>query len=143
MYEKYDRFALVPVGYQSTVGDATLGSSGADLIITMNIAGLPFTNNVYNSSSKTNQTSSVIYTTRFTQNGYVSSNVPGSVLTFTKNQELVNMNIFYQRVSLNGSGNYNVSTTVPFPHMVFMFNIYGISKTERIGDLNSSRIFDK
>jgi len=125
MYDKYDRFALVPVAYLSNVGDGTFGTANDDRIVTINIAGLPFTNNVYNSSSKTNQTSSAIYAVRIAQGNYISSNVTGCVLTFTKNQELVNFNIFYQRVNINGSGNYNVSTGVAFPHMVFLFNIYG------------------
>lgn len=143
MYDKYDKFALVPVAYQSNLTDTALGSSADDLIVTINIAGLPFTNNVYNSSSKTNQVSSTFYVARFVQNTYITGSTGGSVLTFTKNQELVNLNIFYQRVNKNGSGNYNVSTATAFPHMVFTFNIYGINKTNRIVDLNSSRIFEK
>ena len=141
MYDKYDKFALVPVGYQSNLTDATLGSTADDRVITINLSGLPFTNNVYNSSSKTNQTSSAIYAVRIAQGNYISSNVTGCVLTFTKNQELVNFNIFYQRVNINGSGNYNVSTGVAFPRMVFLFNIYGITKSDRVEDLNSSRLF--
>ena len=143
MYDKYDKFALVPVSYQSNLGDATFGASSDERVVTINIAGLPFTNNVYNSSSKTNQTSSVIFSARFVQNNFAERSTGGVVLTFTKNQELVNLNIFYQRVALNGSGNYNITTTTTYPHMVFLFNIYGITKSDRVGDLNSSRIFEK
>lgn len=143
MYDKYDKFALVPVAYQSNIGDGTFGATSDDRIVTINIAGLPFTNNVYNSSSKTNQVSSTFYVTRFVQNTFMAGTTGGSVLTFTKNQELVNLNIFYQRIAVNGSGNYNITTTTAFPQMVFTFNIFGISKTDRVADMNSSRMFDK
>jgi len=143
MYDKYDRFALVPVSFQSNMGDATFGSTNDDRIVSVNISGLPFTNNNYSSSSKTNQVSSVIYVTRFLSSSSISSSTGGTVLTFTKNQELVNLNISYQRTSLNGNGNYNINTTAAFPHVIFTFNIYGITKSDRVGDLNSSRIFEK
>ena len=143
MYDKYDKFALVPVAYQSNLGDAVFGASSDERVVTINISGLPFTNNNYNSGLKTNQTSSVIFSARFVQNNFAERQTGGVVVTFTKNQELVNLNIFYQRVVANGSGNYNITTTSAFPHMVFIFNIFGISKTERAVDLNSSRMFDK
>ncbi len=47
MYDKYDKFALVPVAYLSNVGDGTFGTANDDRIVTINIAGLPFTNNNY------------------------------------------------------------------------------------------------
>jgi len=143
MYDKYDRFAFVPVSFQSNMGDATFGSTNDDRIVSVNISGLPFTNNNYSSSSKTNQINSVIYVTRFLSSSSINSSTGGTILTFTKNQELVNLNISYQRTSLNGNGNYNIITTAAFPHVIFTFNIYGISKTDRIGDMNSSRIFEK
>ena len=126
MYDKYDKFALVP-----------------DRIVSVNISGVHLTNNNYSTNTKTNQTSSVLYVTRFLSSSSINGSTGGSVLTFTKNQELVNLNIFYQRISLNGNGNYNIVTTAAFPHVIFTFNIYGISKTERVSDLNSSRIFEK
>ncbi len=141
MYDKYDKFALVPVSYQSNLGDAVFGASSDERVVTINISGLPFTNNNYNSGLKTNQTSSVIFSARFVQNNFAERSTEGVVLTFTKNQELVNLNIFYQRVAINGSGNYNITTTTTYPHMVFLFNIYGITKSDRVGDLNTSRLF--
>ena len=141
MYDKYDKFALVPVAYQSAQAGANIGAGNDDRILSINISGLPFTNNVYNSASKTNQNSSVIYVTRF----IVSNSIYGSggnVLTFTKNQELVNINIFYQRI-FPTNGSYNLTTTNVFPHMIFTFNIFGVTKSERVPDLNTSRMFDK
>ena len=143
MYDKYDQFALVPVAYQSNIGDGNFGATSDDRIVTINIAGLPFTNNVYNTYTKTNQTSSTLYVTRFVQNTFMAGTTGGSVLTFTKNQELVNLNIFYQRIAVNGNGNYNITSTTAYPHVCFTFNIFGINKTERTPDMNSSRMFDK
>ena len=60
---------------------------------------------------------------------------------FSKNQELVNLNIFYQRINKNAGGNYNIVTTTTFPHMLFAFNIFGVDETDRIPENNGSRIF--
>jgi hypothetical protein len=140
VYDKYDTFALVPVSFQSAVAGATIGATNDDRTVSINIAGLPFINNNYNSATKTNQNSAVIYTTRFIVSASIASTMGGTVLTFAKNQELVNLNIFYQRISVN-AGSYNVTTTLAFPHMIFVFNIYGITKSNRVEDLNTSRLF--
>ena len=146
MYDKYDRFALVPVKYQNieppnaftqfyVIGNVPTLDSLNDLSLTLNIQGLPFTNNNYNTNTKTN-TSYSIFNTIFLDNTRVSSFTGGSTLTFTKNQELVNLNIFYKRLS-----GTNFAPTVVFPNFMVMFNIYGIDKHDRLKDLNSSRIF--
>ena len=140
MYDKYDSFNLVPTSYQSNVADAGIGTSSDDRCVSINISGLPFTNNTYNTAMKTNQNSCVIYTTRFIASNSING-LAGNILTFTKNEELANINIFYQRINPNGLGSYNVSTTVAYPHMIFTFNIYGVKKTERVYDLNTSRMF--
>ena len=144
MYDKYDRFALVPIQFQTITG-AGFASTNDDRCVSINIAGLPFTNNNYNASSKTNQNSAIIYVTRFIANNSSNSITTGNVLNFTKNQDITDINIFYQRISpdaTNGSYAINQSAT-SFPHVIFTFNIYGITKSDRVGDLNSSRIFEK
>ena len=115
MYDKYDRFALVPIQFQTITGSG-FASTNDDRCCTINISGLPFTNNNYNASSKTNQNSSVIYVTRFISANSSNSITQGNTLTFTKNQELVNINIFYERMSPNANGNYNIAySAVAFP----------------------------
>ena len=144
MYDKFDKFALVPVSFQSVTGAATFGNALDDRIVALNIAGLPFTNNVYNSNSKTNVGSAVFNVVKF-QTSISISSTPGNILMFTKNQELVNLNIFYQRVSKNGNNpaTYDIVQGVsPFPDCIFTFNIYGIDKHDRVADLNSSRMFN-
>ena len=143
MYDKYDKFSLVPVFMQSVTGSASFGTNAEDRIVTLNISGLPFTNNTYNSSTLTNSTSSVLNIVKFLTNSTTSTTSYnyGNILTFTKNQELVNLNIFYQRINKNGNGNYSILTTSAFPDCIFTFNIYGIDKHDRVVDLNSSRMF--
>ena len=146
MYDKYDRFALVPVSYQSgPLAAINFGTAADDYLLTLNIAGLPFTNNTYNTGTKTNTSyatfsSVILLQTTTTPPNYNMNN--NSVLTFTKNQELVNLNIFYKRMFIT-AGNNNVAPNVntTYPHFIVMFNIFGVDKHDRIKDLNSSRLF--
>jgi hypothetical protein len=143
MYDKYDRFALVPISFQ-TIQGGNFGAGNDDRCISINIAGLPFTNNNYNASTKTNQNSAIIYVTRFIANNSSNSILHGTVLNFTKNQDIADINIFYQRIIPDGNNSFAISNSAtPFPHIIFTFNIYGVQKTERVPDLNSSRMFDK
>ena len=144
MYDKYDMFALVPVVFASSHANNTFGSTNDDRITQVFISGLPFTNNVYSTFSKTNTNVAFCNNMTFVRQASVVVN-GGPVLTFTKNQELVNINIFYQRVSPVGTTtNYTISTNNHvYPNVVFIFKIYGIPKTDRVEDLNSSRMFDK
>ena len=48
MYEKYDRFVLVPTQVQSAQGSASFGTTADDRNCLLFIRGLPFTNNTYN-----------------------------------------------------------------------------------------------
>jgi hypothetical protein len=62
-------------------------------------------------------------------------------LTFSKQQDQVNLNIYYQRIfpsAYNGVTNYAVKTTASFPEVIFKFKIYGVDKTEHN---NGGRIF--
>jgi hypothetical protein len=141
MYEKYDRFCLVPTQMQSVVAGASIGSTADDRNCLVFISGLPFTNNTYNVSTLTNQNYAFLNFLRFVQgNPVVSSTTPNSLL-FTKNQELVNLTIFYQRINKNAGGNYDVVTTTAYPNMLFSFNVYGVTKEDRVDDLNGSRMF--
>lgn len=145
MYDLYDRFALVPVRVHSgnTGTNTGFGATEYDRVVTINISGLPFTNNVYDTALKTNNNHITFQTLHINNTASTNSSVNGgSILTFTKNQELVNLNIYYKRVTKNGLNNYDiVSGTAAYPDVVFIFNIYGIEKKERVTDLNSSRMF--
>ena len=145
MYNKYDQFALVPIRYQTSAATGvTFGTNPSDRTVSLNIAGLPFTNNNYNSALKTNSSNTIFGSVQIDNSavGTSTSLLGGSMstLTFTKNQELVNLNIYYKRLAKTG-GSYDIATTAYYPDAIFIFNIYGIDKHDRVPDLNSSRIF--
>jgi hypothetical protein len=141
MYEKYDRFCLVPTQIQSVTAGGAIGSTGDDLNCLVFISGLPFTNNTYNVSTLTNQNYAFLNFLRFIRGNAVTASSNGNNLVFTKNQELANLNIFYQRINKNVGGTYDVGTTTAYPNMLFSFNIYGVDKTDRVPDSNGSRLF--
>jgi hypothetical protein len=141
MYEKYDRFALVPTQIQSANGSAAFGSTADDRNCMIFISGMPFTNNTYNISTLTNQNYAFVNFLRFNTGATATQQSNGNIVLFSKNQELVNLNIFYQRINKNAGGNYNVVTTTTFPHMLFAFNIFGVSDNIEIPNINGSRLF--
>lgn len=141
MYEKYDRFVLVPTQVQSAAGSAAFGTTADDRNCLIFLRGLPFSNNTYNIPTLTNQNSAFFHFLRFNQGATATQQSNGNILLFTKNQELVNLNIFYQRINKNANNNYDVVTTTAFPHMLFCFNIFGVSEEDRVPELNGSRIF--
>jgi hypothetical protein len=131
MYDKYDLFMLKPL-LQATAANqpSAWGNSLDDRNTVLNIQGLPFINNTYNVSTLT-PTSSTIFNTLLTRLGGVATTTNGgSILTFGKYQELVDLTIFYSRFTKNPAGNYQTQATdgFPFPHFVFSFEIYGIPK---------------
>ena len=146
MYDIYDRFALVPIRYQTApVTSGGFGNAESDRVVTLNISGLPFTNNVYDTALKTNSSHATFGSAHLNNTIGANSVVTGgSILTFTKNQELLNLNLYYKRISKNAGGNYDIVNGANFfPNCIFIFNIYGVDKHDRVPDINSSRIFVK
>jgi hypothetical protein len=141
MYEKYDRFVLVPTQIQSANGAGAFGGTADDRNCLIFVSGMPFSNNTYNVSTLTNQNYAFVNFIRFVTSGTAVQQSNGNILLFTKNQELVNLNIFYQRINKNANGNYDVVTTIAFPHMLFAFNIFGVSDNIEIPNINGSRMF--
>ena len=147
LYDKYDRFALVPIRcHTGNVGAATgFGATEYDRVVSLNISGLPFTNNAYDTALKTNSNHITFGSLHINNTANTNSSVNGgAILTFTKNQELVNLNIYYKRLTKNGNAppTYDIiGGTVAYPDAIFIFNIYGIDKLDRVPDLNTSRTF--
>jgi hypothetical protein len=128
MYDKYDLFMLKPILIaNATNPPSNWGNVPDDRNCVLNIQGLPFINHL-NSTTLT-KLSSCPFSSLITRIGYTTSTNGGTILTFGKYQELVDLTIFYSRINKNGSGNYRTQTTTgfPFPHFVFSFNIYGIN----------------
>jgi hypothetical protein len=131
MYDKYDLFMLKPILIATAANPPqNWGGDTNDRNVVLNIQGLPFVNNTYNASTLTTTSSSIFGVLLTRTAGIATSTNGGSILTFGKYQELVDLTIFYSRINKNASGNYRTQSTVgnPFPHFVFSFNIYGIPK---------------
>jgi len=128
MYDQYDTFNLCLSSITTSLATAGIGSTASDRTLVINVGGLPFINNTYDTGLKHNVTTTVLGTFTFVpsntaSNFFYSSNVA----SFAKNTDVVNISINYSRVSLF-NGSYNVVTLNPFPDVVFIFDIFGIPK---------------
>jgi hypothetical protein len=151
MYEKYDTFALVPTQIQSINAGTSPGSTAEDRNLLVFVSGLPFINNTYDMTTLTNKNAACINFIRVVASSTTVTSSNPIVTLFSKNQELVNLNISYQRITKNTGGNYKPQSTYTgtqppyvannYPHTIFCFNIYGVDKTDRVVENNGSRIF--
>jgi len=130
MYDKYDTFMLKPVYIASANPPLlTAGLNVDDRMLVFNIQGLPFINNL-NSTTLTKLPSCVFGA--LTLRVVIPTSINGGIpLTFGKYQELTDITIFYNRITKNTNGNYQIQTNNPYPHMVFSFEIYGIEKSRK------------
>jgi hypothetical protein len=141
LYEQYDLFNLILTNIAS-------GESEADFIdgtdtgvldsnnICINIDGLPFINQSYD-IYKGQRASSVLTTYQIASSYYSNqSYFDNNLLTFSKNQEMCNLNIFYTTVSKNS---VPIVTGCNYPDTIFLFKIVGIPKEE--GNKNGTRMF--
>jgi hypothetical protein len=139
MYDKYDCFVLQCINIFFVQYSTTLpfGVDVRDRTIGIYIKGLPFTNNTYDCASKTNQPYALINYATVAAGGATQINRESNLLMFTKNQELADITIFYKSLIKP----YEIQTVNPVPSTLFTFNIFGVDKTNRVPDLNSSRLF--
>lgn len=152
MYDKYERFGLVLecVSQGQTYGtDGTntqLANTSEDLRVMINVGGLPFLNNTYDSVNKTTCSICQLEQLTITKNSTALTffSLPLQA-TFSK-VETADINIFLTRA--NDNQPLYTGATSQYPHLTFNFQIYGISNTnndvkiikpERI-DNNSGRI---
>jgi len=128
MYEKYDRFALVPTQIQSIPAGSAPGITLDDRNLLVYVSGLPYINNTYDISTLTNKNAACINLIKVIAFNPTLSTSNGMIALFSKNQELVNLNIYYQRIVKNGNGNYKPASIAGqnYPHTVFCFNIFGV-----------------
>ena len=134
MYDRYENFNLKLCHvlcddnrlYNSGTGTYTnvSGDSNSDRIVTLNISGLNFLNNTYNTSTQCNSNSVVIATYEFYKEFTKEYN--NSIVTFTKGNDQCNLTIEYKDVI-----ELTPSTLNAYPEMVFVFHIYGIPKPDQ------------
>jgi hypothetical protein len=131
MYDKYDKFniCLNTVTTANVTAGTIPGTAPDDRIVQIYLNGLPFLNQTYDVVRGGNTNNCVIGTFNFpsaagsvTQYFYSSN-----IATFDKRQNMLNINIFYNRVKIDGAGTYNISNNAnAFPDMIFIFDIFGI-----------------
>ena len=125
LYDMYDYFNL-SLYYIATDTSCTL-STTSDRPANIKISGLPFTNQTYDQVSGTNSTWALLTPFPFVNSVSVQQNFYGSnVMTFAKNQELVNISIQYTK--LTNDQQYNGIQL--YPHVTFCFHIFGIPKED-------------
>lgn len=126
MYDKYDRFNLCLNTIASGISNNYFGTQ-ADAQVLVRVSGLPWVNNSYNiTSTRANNTgntiiASFLFVNNSQQNQYFFSS---NSATFSKNQDTANITIDYIRLSDLASPAVQVDTS--FPHMVFIFDIFGV-----------------
>ena len=132
IYDKYDSFNLTLKYIASSSNIFTLPANDANVFL--NITGLPFLNNTYQQSHFCNTSVAVLGTYNFPLVIGQTSNTcfySSNYITFGKNQELVNINIFYNKI-LDGS------ISSQFPGAVFILDIFGIDK--EVNNINGTRM---
>ena len=131
MYDKYDYFNLTLNTVASSQCRAlTVNFANNDtnqLTDLINISGLPWVNQTYNTAKGCNSGACIMGCYTFVPNqtsvqSYYSSNFA----TFSKNQDIASITISYTDVYDGLSPNTNQS----FPEVVFIFDIFGIPKTD-------------
>jgi hypothetical protein len=134
MYDKYDTFVIEINSFISSVSSAVLGTNENDLMLLLQMSGLPLVNNTFNCISNHNINAAIIAPIYFTQNDtsfVIFQN--SSKLTFGKNSDIVNITINLLRCDFT-----TPTTAVAYPNIVYLFNIYGIPKEN--DDLNNTRM---
>jgi hypothetical protein len=120
MYDKYDTFMLKPVCI-ATANPPTLqpGVLPDDRMVVFNIQGLPFTN--YLNSTTLTKLQSCVFGTLVLRVTFMTATNGGILLTFGKYQELTNITIFYNRISKNTNGNYNIQYGLTFSILIMFY----------------------
>jgi len=127
LYDKYDYFNLKLI---SIVSDDTTGGIDVtnDLYVNVKMTGLPFVNQTYDVNNKCN--TNVCYLSHhlfFTDSFSITEKSNDDNIVFGKNQELVNINIFYTKLidDLPFSGDPALDE---YGDATFLFSITGVDK---------------
>ena len=133
MYDKFDNFnlQLAYIGcdddrfWNGTAYVTAAGTDESDRIVTLNLSGLNFLNNTYDSDTNNIGSSVVIGTYKFYE--IFAKEYCNSIVTITKGSDMCNLTIQYKDIFLNTTP----STASSYPHMTFVFNVYGIPRVEK------------
>lgn len=144
MYTEYDLFNLCLISIDTAVPQGSISTDANNLNVIVKVGGLPFINQTYDVGAGHNRRDATICGFRFNASTPSSTLYYGNnIATFGKNQELLNLTIYYERIidgmdpSITGIlPPKTAAVTSPFPHTVFNFDIIGVEKYTK----NGSRI---
>jgi len=122
MYEKYETFNLCLISIFTATASSTLGNTTNDLNVVVNLSGLPFINQTYNTKTGNNESTSIITVFNFNRsswaNVYYSED---NYLTFGKSQDLCDITINLTQIS-----GATVTSSVSYPNVIYKFSIIGV-----------------
>lgn len=127
MYDKYDFLNLQLINITSDdnrLGELISGNGVSDRIFSVNMSGLNFVNQTYDSN--TNNMSSNVVLATFVLYDELSKNYSNNIVTFAKGNELCNLTLSYTIIADDIPP--NCAASLNFPEMVYMFNVYGVPK---------------
>ena len=143
LYDKHDSFNLKlnsvtmsnlgmsPVIEPDVNGPAyPFGTDYEDRTVSLEMSGLPFLNNTYNTLIGVNSDTAVLGTYVFDYNSCVTQYDDTSIVTFHKGGDMNNISIAYKTVERNNEPSIGAVGSW-FPNMMFHFSIYGIPRTDR------------
>ena len=139
LYDKYDEFYLT-LKYIATGANPKSFLTADNCNLLLNISGLPFLNQTYNQPRNCNGTTAIVGAYLFPtaiNNASSQCFYSSNYLIFGKNQELVNINIYYTRVVDCAVPVYDAQNCTYAPP-VFILDIFGIDKEE--GNKNGMRL---
>jgi hypothetical protein len=144
MYSDYDLFNLCLISIDTAVPQGSISTDANNLNVIVKVGGLPFINQTYDVGGGHNRRDATICGFRFNASTPSSTLYYGNnIATFGKNQELLNLTIYYERIvdgidpSITGIlPPKTPAVTSPFPHCVFNFDIVGVEKYSK----NASRL---
>lgn len=141
MYNDYDLFNLCLNSIATSDPTASISTDANNLNVIVKIGGLPFINQTYDVTNGHNKTDATICAFQFNASEPKLEFYYDNVMTFGKNQELLNITISYERIIDAKSPSYTAllppktpAVVSPFPHCVFNFDIFGVEKYSKNGN---------
>lgn len=131
MYDMYDLFNLhlISVNSDNNIdGVIRAGMTPSDELVNLNLRGLNFINSSYDTTMNCNTSSTILASYDFYED--YTKQYHNSITTFGKGNDMCNLNIFYTRIFDDAPP--ASTANVPFPHMTFIFNIYGIPRIPKV-----------